>query len=79
MLEDNNTRIEKVKKILLGITISLLIVTNALLFITVYLPRILFNQGGFKLYLLLIFFFVLISGALIVIGISLIGTLRDKH
>jgi len=63
----------------LAITILLFIVTNALLFITVYLPMTLLNKEGLEVYLLLIFFYFLIMAVLTLKGISLLKTLGGRN
>lgn len=57
---------------LLGITIILFLISNALLFITVYLPRIILAKEEISIYLSIIFLLALINMVLIVLGINLV-------
>lgn len=76
-MSDKKTK-TKIVWVLLGIDCSLFLLSIGLLVITVYLPNVLLDKPGLKLYLVSVFFFFLILVVLGVIGVSLIGILADK-
>lgn len=69
----------KILKVLLGITVLLFVISNALLLVIVYFSDIQsIKQTGLQSYLLIIFLLIAISTVLVVIGVYLLGAMRNE-